>query len=294
MLTWRYHLLTLVAIFLALGLGVLVGISLSDSGVVETGNATLVDDIRRDVQDLSKRNDELGKERSINQRYQDDTFPFLVEGHLQGKSIAVVAASVVGDDVIRELGSAVNGAGGQIVSTTRLNSRFDTAATAEKIKSAFPSDTVLANVNETTVTTVLGQQIAADIGAGGGSELLSALQGTLVDATSGDYKAPVNAVVLINRADNEQSPAYAEWEKQFILSMHGLGIATFGSEPTDAPISEVPMFISVSASSVDNLDSRIGQLSMIYLLGGERGTFGVKPTADLLIPILRDPKPGNG
>ena len=35
MLTWRYHLMTLVAIFLALGLGMLVGISLSDSGVVK-------------------------------------------------------------------------------------------------------------------------------------------------------------------------------------------------------------------------------------------------------------------
>ena len=34
MLTWRYHLLSLVAVFLALGLGVLVGVSVSDTGVI--------------------------------------------------------------------------------------------------------------------------------------------------------------------------------------------------------------------------------------------------------------------
>ena len=60
-----------------------------------------------------------------------------------------------------------------------------------------------------------------------------------------------------------------------------------GTEPPDAPRSEIPLFQSVDVSSVDNLDSRIGQVSLVYVLSGEKGAFGVKPTADLLIPILR-------
>jgi hypothetical protein len=40
---------------------------------------------------------------------------------------------------------------------------------------------------------------------------------------------------------------------------------------------------------VDNIDSRIGQISAVCVLAGEKGAgaYGIKTTADLLIPILR-------
>lgn len=287
MLTWRYHLLTLVAVFLALGLGVLVGISLSDTGVVETGRSGLVEDIQRDLRDLSNRNDKLSAERSVNLRYQDDTFPFIVSGHIQGANVAVVASSTVNDQALRDLGSAINSGGGQVTTTTRLNSRYDPATAAERVTAAFAADPVLSRVDASNFNNVVGPELAYDISMGGGPALLNSLQGTLVDSVSGAYASPVRAVILINNADNEQSPAYSDFEYQFILGLRELGVMTIGAEPSDAVISEVPMFISTGISSVDNIDSRIGQVSIIYILGGERGTFGVKPTADLLIPILR-------
>ncbi len=290
MLTWRYHLMTLVAVFLALGLGVLVGISLSDSGVVETGSANLVDDIQEDLDELNSRNDALAKEKAINLRFQDDTFPFLVGGHLQGKKVAVVSSSTVSDEVLRDLSSAVNSAGGQIISTTRLNSHFDTAATTERLSSAMAADPAFSNINGSTIATVLGQQLAADIGKAGGPALLETLRGTLVDSTSGSYITPVNAVLVITNADNEQAPEYVELEKQLILGLRDLGVRAAGAEPSDAPISEIPIFISAGISSVDNIESRVGQVSIVRVLGGENGSFGVKTTADLLIPILRAPR----
>lgn len=292
MLTWRYHLLTLVAIFLALGLGVLLGISLSDTGVVETGRSGLVEDIQRNLRDLSNRNDKLSSERSVNLRYQDDTFPFIVGGHTQGARVAVIASSSVSDQIVRDLGSAINSAGGQVASITRLNSRFDATAATEQVSTSLAADPVLAKVDESTFAGIVGPELAADISRGGGPALATALQGSLVDSTSGSYDSPVNAVLLINNADDEQAPAYAELERQIILGLRGLGVMAIGAEPSDAAISEIPMFISTGISSVDNVESRIGQVSIIYLLGGERGTFGVKPTADLLIPILRPASTG--
>lgn len=289
MYTWRYHLLTLVAVFLALGLGLLVGIGLSDSGVVETGNEGLASDIQHDLDNLSQINNELNRSASYNQRYQDDTLPYLVSGQLQGQRYAVVAAGTVGDQVLRDLGSAINSAGGQVTSTTRLNSRFDTAATLERLRVAAQGDPSFSGLDQSTLPTLLGQQLAADIGAAGGTSLLDALQGTLVDSTNGSYATPVNAVLLINRADDQQSPQYADLEKQFLLALRGLGVRPVAAETADAPISEIPLFINADVSSVDNLDSRIGQVSVIHVLRGEQGSFGVKTTADLLIPILKAP-----
>jgi hypothetical protein len=289
MYTWRYHLLTLVAVFLALGLGLLGGIGLSDSGVVETGNAGLVSDIQRDLDNLNQLNNDLNRLASENQRYQDDTFPYLVSGQLQGLRYAVVASGTVSDQVLRELGSAINSAGGQITSTTRLNSRFDASATTDRLRAAAQGDPAFTGLDQSTLTTLLGPQMAADIGAAGGTALLDALRGTLVDSTNGSYITPVNAVILINRADDQQSPQYADLEKQLLLALRGIGVRPVAAETVDAPISEIPLFINVDVSSVDNIDSRIGQVSMIHILKGEQGSFGVKTTADLLIPILKQP-----
>jgi hypothetical protein len=289
-LTWRYHLLSLVAVFLALGLGVLVGISVSDTGVIETSQDVLVEDIQRDLDGLRTENGQLGRDRATNIRYQDDTFPFIVGGRLQGKRIAIVTSSTAGDEIQRKLTSAIHAAGGQVVSTTVMNPRFDLPAVTAKVKTDLKSDPAFAAVDDASLTAVVGRQLARDISKGGGVKLLTSLQGTVVDSMNGNYDVPVDAVVIVTRADNEQAPAYTDLEKRFLLSLKELGVPAVGAEQEDAPVSEIPLFQSVDVSSVDNLDSRIGQVSVVYILSGEKGAFGVKPTADLLIPILRAPR----
>ncbi|MHB1361974.1 MAG: copper transporter [Thermoleophilia bacterium] len=290
MLTWRYHLLSLVAVFLALGLGVLVGISLTDNGLVETGQNVLVNDIQKNVDELQGQNDRLSHERATNLRYQDDTFPFIVGGRLQGKKVAIVASASAGDDVVRNLTSAVHGAGGQVVSTTVLNPLFDAAAVTAKVKNDLKSDPLYASVDDSSMTSAVGRGLARDIGRGGGTRLLASLQGTLVESANGSYDLPVDDVVIISRGENDQVAAYSDLEKLFLLNLKGYGVLAVGTEPSDAPRSEIPLYQSVDISSVDNVESRIGQVSVVYVLSGEKGAFGVKPTADLLIPILRTSK----
>jgi len=281
-----------VAVFLALGLGVLVGVSLADRGTVETGQNVLVEDIQRDVEDLRNQNNDLSHDRATNIRYQDDSFPFIVGGRLQGKRIAVVASASAGEEALRKLTEAVHGAGGQVINTTVLNQRFDTAAVIGKIRNDLKNDPLLASVDEASLAAVVGQALARDISRGGGARLLGPLQGALVESTNGNYDSPVDAVVLVTRAEGDENAAYEDLEKRFMLSLKELGTLTVGTETSDAPKSEIPLFQSVDVSSVDNLDSRIGQVSLVYILSGEKGAFGVKPTADLLIPILRAPKAG--
>lgn len=291
MLTWRYHLLSLVAVFLALGLGVLVGISLSDNGAVTTGQDRLVEEIQQDVDNLHTRNGILEREQAVNQRFLDDSFPFVVGGHLQGKKIALVVSNKAGDDIQRKVTSAIHAAGGQVASTTVLNARLDPLAVAGKLKAELKGEPQWATANDTNTAALLGPVLAREIGRGGAARALPLLQGIAVDSVSGSYDQPVDWVVLVTRADDEQSPAFSELEKSFLLGLKELGVMPAGCEPQDAVRSEIPLFLSVDVSSVDNIDSRIGQVSLVFVLGGEKGAFGVKPTADMLIPILRNPKP---
>ena len=45
-------------------------------------------------------------------------------------------------------------------------------------------------------------------------------------------------------------------------------------------------------STVDNLDFVSGQVAMVFALVGAEGNFGVKGTADRLLPDLLTPSPG--
>jgi hypothetical protein len=290
MLTWRYHLLTIAAVFLALALGVLIGIGLTDSGTINTSQTGLVSDIEQDLNELRSENNALSHERAINLRFQEDTFPYIVRARLEGKKIAILASSVTGDDIQRRLTSAIHGAGGQVVSTTVMNSRFSVPALTEKVKTEMKNDPAYSTVNESSVINLLATQLARDISKAGGTKTLTALQGVLIDSMNGRYDIPVDSVVIITRADDEQTPAYSDLEKKMLLSLKELGVLAVGCEPSDAPRSEIPLFQALDVSSVDNLDSRIGQVSLVYLLAGEKGAFGIKPTADMLIPILRTPK----
>src|SRR5690625_541072 len=62
MINFRYHVTTIVAIFLSLGFGLLVGLSLADSEVVRDEQATLIRGIEENLQSLRTNNKNLQHE----------------------------------------------------------------------------------------------------------------------------------------------------------------------------------------------------------------------------------------
>lgn len=291
MLNWRYHILSLTAVFLALALGILIGIGLTDSGVLDTSQTGLISDIQNDLEELGNHNDELSRDQAVSVRFQKDVYPFLVGGRLQGRQYALVVSSAVSDETRETVVSTINVAGGQVISTTTLDARFNADELAEKINGSFAAEPGFIPVSPENAAAWTGSALAAEIGLGGQPKMLEQLRDSFVISTQGRYGTPVNGVILLTRADNEQAPTYAEFEKRFVTVLREGNVRVIAGETTDAPVSEVTMFQNTETSNVDNLDSRIGQISLVFALGGEGGSFGVKHTADMLIPVLREPKP---
>ena len=59
-----------------------------------------------------------------------------------------------------------------------------------------------------------------------------------------------------------------------------------GVELTSTEPSQVPWYKSRDISSVDDLDAPAGQAALVYALAGAHGAFGVKSTADSLLPSV--------
>jgi hypothetical protein len=69
------------------------------------------------------------------------------------------------------------------------------------------------------------------------------------------------------------------------------GATAVGVETTNTDPSSVSFFSSHDLSTVDDLDLASGRVAMVFGLLGAEGNFGVKGTADRLLPDLLTPSP---
>lgn len=97
MLDTRYHIVSLVAVFLALGLGILIGtIIAQDPDLLEVQDS-LIDQLSQDLKALDKQNSqsrarlmELESAQREFEAFADEVFPRLVANRLFGRSVAVL------------------------------------------------------------------------------------------------------------------------------------------------------------------------------------------------------------
>jgi hypothetical protein len=59
-----------------------------------------------------------------------------------------------------------------------------------------------------------------------------------------------------------------------------------GAERLNIQQTHIPAFKDLNISTVDNVDNRMGKISLVYLLEGARGHYGEKSTADSLAPFV--------
>src|SRR3954452_21769553 len=121
MLDFRYHALSLVAVFLALAIGIVLGGAVGDS-LVADAERSLRGGLRTDVEnarsDAAKaRNDVAGRERLV-----DELYPQFVASRLNGERVAVVSWGKLPNNVQSGVRDAISKGGGRLVSI----SEFDT------------------------------------------------------------------------------------------------------------------------------------------------------------------------
>ena len=76
------------------------------------------------------------------------------------------------------------------------------------------------------------------------------------------------------------------FESGLIGGLKSVGIPTVGVELTITEPSQVPWYQGQGISSVDDLDATAGRAALAYALAGARGSYGVKGTANSLLPAV--------
>jgi uncharacterized coiled-coil protein SlyX len=109
-ISFRQHVVTIVAIFLALALGMLAGSAFIQPRLVEQLRAQ-VEDQRRTMDDLRAQVGELRDRLAAERAFNDAAFAHLTQGRLLGQRVVVVAQEGLDEDALSEARRALEEAG---------------------------------------------------------------------------------------------------------------------------------------------------------------------------------------
>jgi hypothetical protein len=290
MFTFRYHLVSLAAVFVALAVGILLGAAISG----KLGDAE--DALTKDR--IDSLNDQLAQERlrsaSAEQSSQasrevlEDAYPALMESRLSGKGYALVFLGPVDGDIRSAVERTLADAGaGSPVRLVALDSPVD----AEALAGALDGNEELARYADSEGDFgALGDALGREVVAGEGTPLWSALSGQLIEERTGSTSGEVDGVVVVRSwlppADSGQTgedPEVQATESLFegvLNGIRGSDVPVVGVETSSAEESVIDEYAQAGASSVDDVDTTVGRLALAILLaGGRPGHYGVKDTA---------------
>jgi len=281
----RYHATSLIAVFLALAVGILIGAEFGGDTLTNT-RRDLERSLTGNLQDARARADELSGELNRANEFSGRVYPVLVRDRLRGRRIGLVAFGDLPGDVYGAIESALAPAGGRLVGVGVVREPLDTNGLAGDL-----AKTRFAKIaRNPDVQTALGAGLGRQLVRGG--TLLEPVRGHLFSRASGNFGA-LDAVIVVRDQPEAMGPkrraAVDRLESGLVQGITGTYVPAVGIENTGTEPSSVSFFTGNDLSSVDDIDLVAGRLATVFALLGAEGSFGVKSSADRLLPDLLAP-----
>ncbi len=288
MFDYRYHALSLAAVLFALTLGVLIGVAIGDSNLVSSAKNGIVHNLNSEVSEARHQVSTLQERLSDEEEFSTGLYPLAVHELLSGRNIGLVFLGGSSDQVNGLVHTAVTEAGGNVATVVAVREPLDLSGIDGEAAGTHYAQ--LAGSPE--AINRFGQLVGRQLVSGGqlvDRELLSRVRASLLSAFDGQLMRLEGLIVLRSEPTGmsaEQAEAAAAFETGLLSGVAAAGVPTVGVELTGTEPSQITWYKGNNISSVDNLDQLAGQAALIYALAGSHGTFGVKTTADSLLPTV--------
>jgi hypothetical protein len=281
----RYHVASLAAIFLALGVGILIGTGLGKNVVNDT-TRQLESSLKGDLLNARNQVSTLRGELRTQQELAKSVYPALTNRAIEGGKVAVISLggldSELRADIERTLGAG-NKTGARIREFAVVREPPDAGALNSELRG--------------TVLHPLGRD-AADLARFGrragralvtGGPLYRRTSGALLSRRSGKPEG-INAVIVTRSAPDELHPraaaATSGLESGILDGLARTGLPVVAVERSGTDPSSMSLFRSHGLSTVDDVELTAGAVAVVYALRGARGSFGLGPSASRLLPPL--------
>jgi hypothetical protein len=288
---FRYHLVSIIAVFLALAVGLLVGVT-ALSGPAESLLQRELNRVSKINSSLHKDNNNLNRQLNVDKAFAQASSQRLLGGLLTGQNVVLVTAPGPDGTVVNGITAALKQAGATVTGQVNLNLSFlDTSASTESALNALASQWAPAAgvtlPSQSSNPAVSGQQAAAAviaaavIGKDGtglapsvSKEILSPFlqHGYLgLSVIPGGAAVPSQATMAVLVIPNGPPPSAINPADEALvafaqeLHMAGRGTVMAGGLNAVGPGSAISAAAG-EVSTVDNADSPTGQIYVVQAL----------------------------
>lgn len=283
MLDARYHLFYLIAIFLMLAFGIIIGgsyygpIQVNQQKKVFQSLAAQTNVV---VQERDEARDRLTKDEAALSSLR----PALIRGKLTGKRVILIQT---GDypDAVQTANTAVSDAGATVAATIVLTDKWGALLPKQRdalVSIAGPADP--ASQDPALFSALATALAAGDEGGGSGGAALDALKAQGLITVSGELSQPCTLFVLVGGKNDDAPGASLDGPLLDAFKSVPVSVTLVGCEPLAAVTSSVPAFQAAGIATVDCVDLPLGQIALPLALRGDKGDYGLKPTAKQPLP----------
>jgi hypothetical protein len=308
MIDFRYHLVSIVAVFLALGLGLLLGATALQPAALRVLNKTSKLD-QREIHALIGTNGQLNGQLGANDQWAQANAPVLLHDLLAGQRVVVVEAPGAPSQVISGVTQALSEAGATVSGQVQLGARFFdfTPATQEQLGQLaqhfappgvnLGNGSALAQASHVLAGAILtkdgpGQPVAGQADSTSARLLNGFAAGGFLTVAQGQPGARATLAVVVTPATppstssaNQASTGLITLAQQ--LNLAGQGTVVAGSVAGSVQGSAIDLLRTdgqpTHLSTVDDADHTIGQIvvaqALYEQLRGVSGNFGSGPKA---------------
>jgi hypothetical protein len=320
---FRYHLVSLIAVFLAVALGIVIGTTALNAPILEDLEGEVAA-LAEDKRELETQTQELQAQLDTGDAFGAAVAPALVAGSLADRSVVLVATDEeVPAETVEELSTLIGQAGGSVAGTIRLQPGYGDPATAAEVESfvtgpGLPTGVTLPETDDTgqLVGSLLAQVLmrpaapgatapdtdtdtAPDADTAPDSAALSTVLAGLraldvLDVDSTGVTPADFAVVLTAGAPTEEDAEQrtdALVDLALALDDAGSGAVVAGDAASARDTGPVGVLRAdpenaAAVSTVDDVDSASGRISTVLALGREsEGTSGAYGTGEDTQPV---------
>ncbi|MGH9035552.1 MAG: copper transporter [Acidimicrobiia bacterium] len=316
MINFRFHLVSLVAVFLALALGVMMGATVIDRAIVN-GLEARIDTVGERADRTREENVALKARLDALESYAEQALPLLVGERLKGVPVAMVAIRGVDEGAVRQTADILRGGGASVPGVVWLEPSLALPDVSAEVKlgevlgDPFQKG---ADLRRTAIE-ALGRRLAVgpEAGSPGSADVLAGMGSAgfvAFDSLGGDfdltvYPFPGSRVLVIDGSQGKLKTDVVSLPLIRALQVAGATVALgeVFAEVESGPargaiVSGVrdDQALATRVATVDDLEQSRGRAALALALDelgrGQAGHYGEGPGASRQLPEPPPPGPG--
>lgn len=278
-----------ISIFAALGIGIYIGFTLDAQSLIVEQREDIVSEIEERFDFLTSENEKLkGTIESIsvsNENYEhfiQSTYEEIIKSRLLGMNVAIIETN--SDYMHSGTGRVLDVAGANLTSLVTIADKFMDdqmmRALYNKIGVSLP---------ETDIVEYTMKIVTECIIDGNSNELISELSNEGFIQIAGLINNPVDYIIIAGGSLSEEDERIDKIDRTIVRVSREKNVGIIGVEKLDAIYSYMGRYKELNISTIDNIDTAMGKVSLILAMEGRPGHYGVKETAEELVPTLELP-----